>query len=215
MTDKDWDSYWQGEDTDPPFASFYRSRVIGGLVAKYCDAYFPPVGKFVELGCGSGESSLKIPARDRVFVGLDLSQNALNRARKSGFYSELALGDMGALPFDDESFDGAWNIGVMEHFRPDELVSVLREIYRVLKPTGVAVFFWPTGFGPVTNIALVYDTVHAIFGSKKTLFPKAYVLYWAKGQISAFAEKAGFKDCVVHFSARDLFQNAVVIARKI
>jgi len=214
MTDTNWDSYWQAEDKDPPFASFYRSHVVGKLVAKYCDAYFPPAGKFIELGCGSGESSLQIPERDRVFVGLDLSQNALSRTQKSGFYSELVLGDIGALPFDDESFDGAWNIGVMEHFKADELVPVLREIYRVLKQNGVAVFFWPTWFGPITNAALVYDTLHAISGSKKTMFPKGYVFYWVKGQISAFAEKAGFKNCVVYLSTRDLFQNAVVIVRK-
>ena len=40
------------------------------------------------------------------------------------------------LPFDANSFDGIYNLGVMEHFHKDEIMVIAREFQRVLKPGG-------------------------------------------------------------------------------
>ena len=55
------------------------------------------------------------------------------------------VGDAHAMPIDDERFDGALAISVLEHV--DDPYQVVREIYRVLKP-GAPVLAWiPFTFG--------------------------------------------------------------------
>ncbi len=47
------------------------------------------------------------------------------------------------LPFADGTFDGAFNLGVVEHFERPELMKLLKELTRVVRPGGKIVLFWP------------------------------------------------------------------------
>ena len=52
------------------------------------------------------------------------------------------------LPFADATFEGVYNLGVMEHFTTDEIARILSEFRRVLRPGGKAVLFWPRTSAP-------------------------------------------------------------------
>ena len=48
-----------------------------------------------------------------------------------------------ALPQADESVDGVYNLGVLEHFTGEDIRSILREFHRVLRVGGKVLVFWP------------------------------------------------------------------------
>jgi SAM-dependent methyltransferase len=54
------------------------------------------------------------------------------------------------LPFPDECFDAVWGNAILHHL---DLVRAGRELYRVLKPGGGAVFCEPWGGNPLLSFA--------------------------------------------------------------
>ena len=92
----------------------------------------------LDTGCGTGGmlSWLSHYTSDRV-VGIDLSQTALGfcRARDQ---RELTRGSVAQLPFADSSFDLVTSFDVLQHVLDKGDVRAIAEIYRVLRPGGVA-----------------------------------------------------------------------------
>src|SRR3990172_8739702 len=84
----------------------------------------------LDIGCGTGEflkfhSSFN-PSKT---VGLDLSKDMLEKARKKSESRFFVLGSASALPFKDGSFDFISSIGVSEYF--EDVNIFLREVSRV------------------------------------------------------------------------------------
>jgi ubiquinone/menaquinone biosynthesis C-methylase UbiE len=100
-------------------------RYFGSLAASYSQ------GSLLEIGCGEGAQLAALTASCK--FGVDLSVNALRRARKrSGAACAVARAE--ELPFPSESFDLVIAVGVMEHFEhPD---AACAEIRRVLTRSG-------------------------------------------------------------------------------
>jgi SAM-dependent methyltransferase len=68
------------------------------------------------------------------YVGVDVAETAIRQAQVSGLDAQL-IKDASELPFEDESFDVALMVEVLEHlFAPHSAVA---EIHRVLRPGGV------------------------------------------------------------------------------
>jgi ubiquinone/menaquinone biosynthesis C-methylase UbiE len=96
---------------------------------------------FLDVGCGSGQYLRAVAAHGvaRV-VGVDESSDRLEEARRTCPRAELSIARVDALPFPDQSFDVVLTAQVLHEIflfgQPGELAQVLREIKRVLKPSG-------------------------------------------------------------------------------
>ena len=99
----------------------------------------PASARLLDIGCGTGGSSLVLSKHGRV-TGLDRAQQsfALSMDRP---YTHRVVGSAEVLPFADESFDVVAALDVLEHL--DDDVAGAREGLRVLKPGGTAVVFVP------------------------------------------------------------------------
>ncbi len=99
---------------------------------------FNPKAKVIDLGCGDGNSTLKVKEKIgcNEIAGVDIDKEALREAKKKGIIVERAnLDDY--LPFREAFFDVVISNQVIEHlFYP---VRFMREIYRILRPDGYAV----------------------------------------------------------------------------
>ena len=173
--DAHWDRQRRG--TFGRLCSLYRRHVRSRCVRRYIDRYFPAAGIFAECGCGSGETSQRLkewqahsvcrpdaqasrgsqtpghlgvaPNQDgRTYLAVDFCARALDRALIQTCYAAGVQADIRALPFRDNSLDGLWNLGVLEHFEADEQLLILREFHRVLKPGGVLLLWWPPKVAP-------------------------------------------------------------------
>jgi len=93
----------------------------------------------VDVGAGSGLSSVPL-ARSKCYVVLaDISASALHLARElykemglRGF-ADLVLADAFHLPFRDKSADLALSWGLLEHFKPEDSVRIVKEKLRIGK----------------------------------------------------------------------------------
>jgi SAM-dependent methyltransferase len=169
----DWTEHWSPEKQNSfsqRFFSVYRKAVFARTVAYFIDRFFPRSGVFVEAGSGTSETSMRIDKREgRVLVALDLILPVVANAHP--VMDVRVAADIFRLPFADDSLDGLWNVGVMEHFTHDRIDAILREFHRVLRPGAPMLLLWPgTDSLPQKALRLVEKVANARNGAEKLQF---------------------------------------------
>jgi SAM-dependent methyltransferase len=108
-----------------------------------------PAGKrIIEVGCGSGFTSLALAQGGAQCALLDLSPEALAGA-KAGFARhglpepECYLNDALHSTVPSDRFDLVWNGGVIEHFYDAGKALLIQEMLRMAKPGGRVVILVP------------------------------------------------------------------------
>ncbi|MCT4707221.1 methyltransferase domain-containing protein [Enterobacteriaceae bacterium H16N7] len=123
-----------------------------------------PHAKLLDLGCGAGHASFIAAAHVKDVVAYDLSDQMLavvNEAAQTRGLSNLTTqqGYAEVLPFDDGSFDVVISRYSAHHWH--DVGKALREVRRILKPGGTAIFMDVMSPGhPVLDIWL--QTVEAL-----------------------------------------------------
>jgi ubiquinone/menaquinone biosynthesis C-methylase UbiE len=100
---------------------------------------FPPVKgtTMLDVGCGTGTALEPYVAAGCVCHGIDASAAMLDKARQHlGSSAELTLGDAGALPYEDDTFDLVFTSVFLHELNPTFRTEVLSEMTRVVAPTG-------------------------------------------------------------------------------
>ena len=109
----------------------------------------------LDISCGQGDLVRFALKRKMRAVGLDFAEAALQLASRNTTGS-FSLADAHILPFGCNSFDFVTNIGSIEHyFDPPQSI---REISRVLKPSGIACILLPNTYALLGNIKHVWQT---------------------------------------------------------
>jgi ubiquinone/menaquinone biosynthesis C-methylase UbiE len=98
----------------------------------------------LDLGCGPGDLALELAhrLRDSRVVGLDLSPSMMQLASRHATTDgrlRFIVGKAEALPFSDESVDLVVSTLSLHHWA--DPASAFAEIWRVLKPEGVALIY--------------------------------------------------------------------------
>jgi SAM-dependent methyltransferase len=93
-------------------------------------------GRCLDVGCGTGVSTVAVAELGWSAVGVDLSEDMLEVARGRGL--EVVQGSADELPFEDETFDGA--VSVWTHTDVEDFSAVIRETARVLRPEAPVVY---------------------------------------------------------------------------
>jgi tRNA (uracil-5-)-methyltransferase TRM9 len=98
-------------------------------------------GKLLNLGCAHGPDFLPFVQGFELY-GVDFSAEMLKFAekysQKFSFAVNLSLADVCHLPYPDQSFDWAISVATYHHIRAEEHQAALKELKRVLKPSGEA-----------------------------------------------------------------------------
>lgn len=92
--------------------------------------------RYLDLGCGDGELTLQIAhlVKAKEVVGVDISEEALEKARDRSIKTYKIDLEKDPLPFMDNYFDLITAVEVLEYLRTVD--NVLSESFRVLKPGG-------------------------------------------------------------------------------
>lgn len=125
---------------NPPLTTVYP--------LEYCYARLGPVeGQTVlDFGCGSGENSLLLARRGARVIGVDISADlirvAIRRLALNGLAgaATFAAGSAHDLPIATGSVDVVFGIAILHHL---DLAATSREVHRVLKRGGRAIFQEP------------------------------------------------------------------------
>jgi dolichol-phosphate mannosyltransferase len=215
----EWDVYWSRQSNISgrvysAIAHIYRMLFIRPNVRRSAKKAFAPIAKLLHAGCGSGETDIDL-ARKYDILAFDISNVALHRYRKTnGALRKVMQGSIFQMPFPQDSFDGVYNLGVMEHFSSKEAVAIFAEFHRILKPGGRVMLFWPPRYGfSVIVLGAVHRLAHRL-GKTLQLHPAEPGLLESRSQGEALLKEAGFGNIDYTFGWRDLFVQVVLIAEK-
>jgi SAM-dependent methyltransferase len=110
--------------------------------------------RVLDLGCGHGMAAVVLARQGARVTALDLSPGYLEEARARARDNRVVIDFLRAtgeqLPFADGSFDRIWGNAVLHHL---DLRVAGAQLFRVLRPGGVAVFCEPWGENPLLNWA--------------------------------------------------------------
>lgn len=217
---QEWDSYWGKKNTVSnnfydKIAKLYRKYVMVNMFEYFMKKNFSSGSKLLHAGCGGGYADVCLYGYAEV-VALDNSPSALDRYKKNhGDKSKIILGDIFHLPFEERSFDGIYNQGVMEHFSEEEIREILSEFKRVLRANGKLVIFWPPTFGSTTNtLDALHFILNKILRRKVRLHPPEVSRINSKKHAIEIFNKAGFSVVDYYFGPKDIFTQAVIVAKK-
>ncbi len=217
----EWDDYWSAQEKKKKrlydaIAFFYRKHIIRPALNYFIKKQFERGASVLHAGCGAGQVDTDVVRWVNV-TALDISPKALQRYRAlHGGLVTLSHGSIFELPFEDESFDGIYNLGVMEHFTDQEIHKILNEFHRVLKEGGKMVLFWPPEFGLSVKILKgAHFVLHRWLKKNIKLHPDEITRVLSKAHVRQILAKAQFELTEYYFGAKDFFTHAVVIGQKI
>jgi dolichol-phosphate mannosyltransferase len=215
-----WDAYWESKTRAAHrlydlVATVYRNQVIRRRFNDVIRRHFRPGARLVHTGCGSGQIDTDIH-REMDITAIDISTAALALYRRNNpGVRSLRHASVFDLPFADGSFDGAYNLGLVEHFTEAEIRKILSEIYRVLKVRGKAIIFWPHAWASsVLVLRAAHWLLNNLLHKNVRLHPPEISLLSSRRAIEPLCRQSGFSLVEYSFGARDLFVQAVVVLEK-
>lgn len=124
----------------------------------------------LEYGCGAEGVLLKVGSSVRSGHAIDISEEGIATSRAACPFPNVQYAVMDAMnmKFGDASFDLVFGSGIVHHL---DTVECAREIARVLRPGGHAVFWEPCGLNPLIN-AYRYLTPDARTPDEHPLLPR-------------------------------------------
>jgi SAM-dependent methyltransferase len=99
------------------------------------------VTSVLDLGCGNGRHAIYFAREGLKAAGVDVSEQAIawarDWARREALEVDFRVGDIGNLPYPDDSFGAVVSHGVLDHVPANLAAAAVREVRRVLKPAGL------------------------------------------------------------------------------
>lgn len=128
----------------------YGAHKPGGIWKKFPEkCHFSTI---VDLGCGYGRHAIYLAEERGVtcdrYYGTDIAEVMLRRLLKcKAHFDFFASAEMNiicmplkTLPIPDNTVDLVYSSSVFMHLNEEDIISILGEIYRVLKPAGSFIF---------------------------------------------------------------------------
>lgn len=167
-------------------------------------------GRILDIGCGSYPLFL-LNADFTEKYGLDkvVETATKERAKQQGIILiSHDIENEEKLPFGDNFFDVVSMLAVFEHIEPRKLVKIHKEIYRILKPSGMYI---------MTTPAFWTDRLLRFFAKLSLISDieiREHKDSYNHSMISSVLQKALFQKNKLRFGCFELFMNIWVTAAK-
>ena len=135
-------------------------------------------GKVIDIGSGPGRDALILKDGGIDVVCLDASETMVNMTKEKRLSS--VIGDFNDIPFENESFDGAWAYTSLLHVPKSEIEKPLGEIRRVLKPDGIF------GLGLIEGETEGYKEIGGVNAAR-------WFSFYTKEEVEKLLENNGFE----------------------
>lgn len=121
-----------------------------GEVQRALDALGAKQARVLDFGCGRGADARRLVELGVTQLwGIDISEEAVDRARREVPLGRFEVMDAENLSFSDGQFDLVIGTAILHHL---DLERATAEIHRVLRPGGWAIFSEPLGHNPGLNL---------------------------------------------------------------
>ncbi len=217
---QNWNEYWDKKSQKSTavydaIATVYRNAVIKRRLEATLLREFPAGARLLHAGCGSGQVDAGLHRHAKI-TAIDISPSALTIYRRHNPEAEeVRHASIFDLPFASGSFDGAYNLGVVEHFEHHELVRAFAEVGRVLRPRGKLVVFWP--HARATSVAVLKSAhwlLNDVLHKDVRFHPPEVSLVHSRKEARDLLAEGGFDLQSYEFGAKDFFVQSVVVATR-
>lgn len=144
-------------------AKVANKELVRGRQSKYYWAIQPSIDKcnrlnaeiskgkrVLEIGCSTGGLAVEIAPKSKIYVGIDLSGDAIKKAKENSIENaNFFEADAHKLKFGNGEFDVVIVNGLLHHL---DLKEGLSEIHRVLSPNGCLCAREPLGTNPLFQL---------------------------------------------------------------
>ena len=171
--------------TDPDVYEHFMGRWSTRLAEPFLEfAEVKPGSRVLDVGCGTGTTSLALAMRGAKTVGVDASESYLDGARRLRSHPDVIYehGDACHLPYSSASFDACVSTLAIDVIPEVDLVAA--EMRRVTRPGGVVACATFDFWGGMSALDLVLATGAVLDEGIRTLEAqiKARPIVWANGQ---------------------------------
>jgi dolichol-phosphate mannosyltransferase len=217
---QNWDEYWEKKKGATSvvydiIAAIYRNMIIKPQLNRFIFKHFSKGSALLHAGCGSGQVDTQIQKMMQLTeVDISAAALALCRSHNPGIHQAFRA-DIMDLPFPDGSFNGAYNLGVMEHFTETEIRKILLQLHRVIKPGGKVIIFWPHARATsVLFLHWVHWFLNHIMRQNVRLHPAEISLFRSRNEVEPLLNEIGFSIVDYYFGPRDFYVQAVLVMQK-
>jgi len=215
-----WNEYWERKKRKSGFAyevaaTLYRILVLRRRLNAVMRRHFAAGARLLHAGCGSGQVDEDLQHVMRI-TAVDVSVPALRMYKQNNPRAQRVVhASVFALPFEDGAFDGAYNLGVVEHFAEPDITRILAELRRVLRAEGKIVLFWPHARATsVWFLKGVHFLLNRVLRKNVRLHPPEISLLRSRSQAERLLRAAQLELLDYRFGPADGFVQAVVVARR-
>jgi ubiquinone/menaquinone biosynthesis C-methylase UbiE len=139
------------------FQSLYREDNLNSASSDIRKYLSPETGmKFLDAGCSANLANYNLGEWPSVYYGVDISPALIKAMKEYAAAGNIPVGglyvaDISAMPFNDDFFDIAAVIGVLEYCTLEYISLSLRELHRVMKPESRVVLDIPNTGHPYAS----------------------------------------------------------------
>jgi SAM-dependent methyltransferase len=108
----------------------------------------------LDVGCGIGLTDSHLSDRFHLLTGTDVSPGVLETAARENPGVRYELAERGRLPFEDDAFDLAFAVCVVQVVAPADRPGFIAELARVTRPGGLVVVFEHNPYNPLTRLVV-------------------------------------------------------------
>ncbi|MBI4517289.1 MAG: class I SAM-dependent methyltransferase [Deltaproteobacteria bacterium] len=160
-------------------------------------AALPRQGAIVDAGCGLARWVIYLRRAGFPVIGLDLSPQPLACARRAVGALPLLASNTVHLPFRDGALAAVLSFGVIEHFEAGPQVA-LRELWRVLRPGGVAIVAVPYN-NYFRRLLINHLRRLRDWQKRRARLPLQFAEYrFSAGELRRFLQETGFEVAAMH-----------------
>lgn len=138
---KAWDSAWETVYQNQEWGKYPPEELIRFIAGNYSNVENKKSIRILDIGCGTGAASWYLAREGFEVFGVDGSTTAIKHAKKrfanenlSGIFS---IGDISSLNYPNDFFDAVIDIVAIQHNKYSNIVEIINEVQRVLKPNGM------------------------------------------------------------------------------
>ena len=138
--------------TSRSFDRKIRTEAVLRMVNRYIEK--PSV--IADLGCGPAQYARPLIRQGHKYLGIDITRQMFRHvaaAQESLPAVSFVEGTVENIPLENESMDAALLVGVLEYLPSDD--TTLREVYRILKFSGIVILTIPNLLNPVHALRAV------------------------------------------------------------
>lgn len=193
----------------------HRGRSYHKHISTHLMNALPQGGKLLDVGCGTGLFVDRYIAAGGKAIGIDISRNMLEKARRRCITCDYTVGTGEKIPFRDTTFDAVSSLLVFSYVKDPR--SMLNEAYRVLKPGGSIAIC-------TLGKKLLTRGIPAIYHIGEKMKVKHVVMknfgehYYNEAEMEDLFTSAGFSDIAVtwcSFAHIDMIDPLFLLAQKI